>query len=50
MDIGEGMCGNEYWVLYKIEESQTCNSGTNNTLYINLKKKNKRKRNTNSKR
>ena len=30
MDIGEGMCCNEHWVLYKIDESQTCTSETNN--------------------
>ena len=35
MDIGEGMCCNEHWVLYKTDESQTCTPETNNTLYVN---------------
>ena len=34
MDVGEGMCCNEYWVLCKTDESQTCTSETNNTLYV----------------
>ena len=39
MDIGEGMCYDECCEVCKPSNSQTCTSGTNNTLYVNLKKK-----------
>ena len=35
MDIGEGMCYGEHWVLCKTDESQTCTPETNNILYVN---------------
>ena len=34
----EGMCCNEHWVLYKTDESQTCNPEINNILYIKKRK------------
>ena len=34
MDIREGMCCNEHWVLYETDESQTYTPETNNTLYV----------------
>ena len=43
MDIGEGMCCNEHWILYKTDESQTCTPKTNNALYVNFKKMEKKK-------
>ena len=35
MDIKEGMCGHEHWVLYKTDESLTSTSEINNILYAN---------------
>ena len=35
MDIKEGTWYNEYWVLYKTDESMISISETNNTLYVN---------------
>ena len=39
MITGECMCYCECCELYKAGESQTCIPETNNTLYVNLKKK-----------
>ena len=39
MDIGEGMCYGECCELRKTDESQTRTPATNNTLYVNNKKK-----------
>ena len=41
MDTGEGMCYGEHCELCKTDESQTCTPETNNTLYVNLKKRKK---------
>ena len=41
MDIGEGMCYGEYCEMSKPDDSQTCNLGANNTLYVNFKNKKK---------
>ena len=35
MDIGEGMCYGECCEMCKPDDSQTCTSGANNTLYVN---------------
>ena len=35
MGIKEGTCHVEHCVLYKIDESLTSTSETNNTLYVN---------------
>ena len=35
MDIKGGMRCNEHWVLYKIDESLTSTSETDNTLNVN---------------
>ena len=39
MDTGEGMWYGECYELYKSDDSQTCTPETNNTLYVNKKKK-----------
>ena len=39
MNIGEGMCCGECCEVCKPGDSQTCTPGANNTLYVNLKKK-----------
>ena len=39
MDIGEGMCYGECCEVCKPGDSQICTPGANNTLYVNLKKK-----------
>ena len=46
MDIGEGMCYGECHELCKTDESQTCTPETNNTLYVNVKKLEKKRRPT----
>ena len=43
MDIGEGMCNGECCELCKTDESQTCAPDTNNTLYVNFLKKERKK-------
>ena len=38
MDTGEGMCHGECYEMCKIDDSQTCTPGANNTLHVNLMK------------
>ena len=44
MDIGEGMCYGECCELHKTDDTQTYTPETNNTLYVNLKKREVKKK------